>query len=114
MVAAGLLFCAFFYSFALGWPTAHDTLHVHEKRSDVPSTFKYVGEADPSAMLDLRIALVQSDLAGLEAALYDVSTPGSKNYRQHLTKAQVRMRSRNQLPRRSMNNYALGGRVRHA
>ncbi|KAI1785378.1 subtilisin-like protein [Ganoderma leucocontextum] len=89
MVAAGLLFCGFFSSLALGRSTAHDTLHVHERCTDVPSRFNYVGKADPSAVLDLRIALVQSDPVGLEAALYDVSTPGSKNYRQHLTKAQV-------------------------
>ncbi|KAM5543119.1 hypothetical protein V8D89_002993 [Ganoderma adspersum] len=72
MFAAGLLFCAFFFSLTLGWPTANDTLHVHEKRSDIPSpqAFQYIGEADPT--------------------LYDVSTPGSKNHRRHLTKAQVR------------------------
>ena len=92
MIAAGLLLFGLFSSVALGRPTAHDVLHVHERRTEVPSGFKYVGTADPNAMLDLRIALVQSDPAGLQAALYDVSTPGSENYRKHLTKAQVRAR----------------------
>lgn len=88
MVAAGLLFFALF-SVALGRPTARDELHVHERRSDVPSGFKYLGKADPNALLSLRLAVAQGDPAGLEAALYDVSTPGSKNYRQHLSKAEV-------------------------
>ncbi|KAI9068395.1 subtilisin-like protein [Trametes sanguinea] len=62
---------------------------VHERRSDVPNGFTYIGKADDNAVLNLRIALVQSDPVGLEAALYDVSTPGSSNYRKHLSKAQV-------------------------
>lgn len=89
MVAAGLLFFGLF-TLALGRPTAHDPLHVHERRTEVPSGFKYVGKADPGAMLDLRIALVQADPAGLQAALYDVSNPDSANYRKHLSKAEVR------------------------
>ena len=92
MIAAGLFFFGVLTSQALGRPTAlaRDAFHVHERRTDVPVGFKYVGHAAPDAMLDLRIALVQSDPKGLEAALYDVSTPGSANYRKHLTKAQVR------------------------
>ncbi|KAI0674808.1 family S53 protease-like protein [Trametes maxima] len=88
MVAAGLLFFAFI-SLALARPTGFDELHVHERRSSVPDGFKYLGKADPNATLKLRIALAQSNPAGLEAALYGVSTPGSKNYRQHLSKAEV-------------------------
>ena len=89
MVAAGLLFFGLF-TLALGRPTAHDPLHVHERRTEVPSGFQYVGKADPGAMLDLRIALVQGNPAGLQAALYDVSNPDSANYRKHLSKAEVR------------------------
>ncbi|TFK81380.1 subtilisin-like protein [Polyporus arcularius HHB13444] len=88
MVAAGLLLFGFF-SLSLGRPTAHDPLHVHERRTDVPNGFKYVGKADPSAVLDLRIGLVQGNPSGLAAALYDVSSPGSANYRKHLSKAEV-------------------------
>lgn len=89
MVAAGLFFFAFF-AVALARPTTNDEFHVHERRADVPKGFAYRGQASPDATLDLRIALVQNNPAGLEAALYDVSTPGSSNYRKHLSKAQVR------------------------
>jgi hypothetical protein len=40
-------------------------------------------------MLNLKIALTQSDLSGLEKALYDVSTPSSPNYGKHLSKEEV-------------------------
>ncbi|KAH9894972.1 subtilisin-like protein [Cubamyces lactineus] len=87
-LAAGLYF--FVLSAAvLARPTALGRFLVHERRSTLPEGFKYVGKANHDATLELRIALVQSDPAGLEAALYDVSTPGSKNYRKHLSKAQV-------------------------
>ncbi|KAI0780145.1 subtilisin-like protein [Fomes fomentarius] len=89
MIVAGLLLFGAF-SLALGRPTLHDdSWHVLDRRADVPNGFRYVAKADPNSMLDLRIALVQSNPTGLEAALYDVSTPGSKNYRKYLTKAEV-------------------------
>ena len=101
MIAAGLLFLSVLYLQALGRPTVftsthdndhvHDTLRVHERRAEVPQGFAYVAKAAPDAMLDLRLALVQGDPKGLEAALYDVSTPGNANYRKHLSKAQVRV-----------------------
>ncbi|KAJ7686646.1 family S53 protease-like protein [Mycena rosella] len=40
-------------------------------------------------MLDLRMALKQSDVEGLEQALHDVSTPGSPSYGKHLTSEEV-------------------------
>ncbi|KAJ7806655.1 family S53 protease [Mycena olivaceomarginata] len=40
-------------------------------------------------MLDLRMALKQSDTAGLEQALYAVSTPGNPAYGKHLTSEEV-------------------------
>ena len=45
MIAAGLLLFSLFSSVALGRPTAHDVLYVHERRAEVPSGFKYVGTA---------------------------------------------------------------------
>ena len=91
MVAAGLLFFTFF-AVALARPTTTDLdFHVHERRADVPKGFAYRGRASPNTTLDLRIALVQSNRTGLETALYDVSTPGSSNYRKHLSKSQVRL-----------------------
>ncbi|KAI0331225.1 subtilisin-like protein [Cubamyces sp. BRFM 1775] len=86
-LAAGLYFFVLSAA-ALARPAAPDRLLVHERRDAIPNGFKYVGKANPDTTLELRIALVQGDPAGLEAALYDVSTPGSKNYRKHLSKAQ--------------------------
>ena len=62
---------------------------VHESRETVPSGFTLQGPAALDSMLDLRVALVGSNSSGLEAALYDVSTPGSANYGKYLTKEQV-------------------------
>lgn len=64
-------------------------LVVHEQRQGVPDGFVTTGSAPSDQVLNLRIALVQSDMAGLEKALFDVSTPDSPLYGQHLTKEQV-------------------------
>ncbi|TFK89462.1 family S53 protease-like protein [Polyporus arcularius HHB13444] len=73
---------------AYGKPVAR-SLQVHETRAQVPPAFALKGPAAPDTMLDLRVALVQNDIAGLEKALMDVSTPGSPLFGQHLTKEQV-------------------------
>ncbi|TDL17434.1 family S53 protease-like protein [Rickenella mellea] len=65
------------------------SLVAHEARQGVPSGFVAKGPAAPDTQLSLRIALVQSDTAGLEAALLDVSTPSSANYGNHLSKEEV-------------------------
>ncbi|EJF57638.1 family S53 protease-like protein [Dichomitus squalens LYAD-421 SS1] len=77
-----------FAAVALGKPVAR-SLQVHETREQVPAAFSLAGPASPDTMLNLRIALVSSDMAGLEKALYDVSTPGSALYGQHLSKEEV-------------------------
>ncbi|RPD63795.1 family S53 protease [Lentinus tigrinus ALCF2SS1-6] len=64
-------------------------MQVHETRAQVPNAFALKGPASPDTMLDLRVALVNSDIAGLEKALMDVSTPGNALYGQHLTKEEV-------------------------
>lgn len=75
---------------AFGTPTARDSdLQLHEALDATPVGFVHSGSADPQTMLKLRIALVQNNPAGLEDALYDVSTPSSANYGQHLTKEEV-------------------------
>ncbi len=62
---------------------------VLEQRSDVPVGFTK-GLAAPAAnILDLRLAIKQNNIAGLEKALFDVSTPGSALYGQHLSKEEV-------------------------
>ena len=77
-----------FAAVALGKPVARN-LQVHEARTQVPPAFSLAGAASPDTVLNLRIALVSSDMAGLEKALMDVSTPSSSLYGQHLTKEEV-------------------------
>ncbi|KAF8488528.1 family S53 protease [Gautieria morchelliformis] len=69
-------------------PTAHN-LRVHERRESVPEGFVSHGAAPAATTLDLRIALVSNNMPGLEKALFDVSTPSSSLYGQHLSKEEV-------------------------
>ncbi|KAA1475900.1 family S53 protease [Dentipellis sp. KUC8613] len=64
-------------------------MRVFEKRDSAPRNFVAVGAASPDHPLSLRIGLAQSNFAGLEKALYDVSTPGNSKYGQHLSKQEV-------------------------
>lgn len=64
-------------------------LVVRDERTTVPSGFALNAAAPTDQMLNLRVALVNSDIAGLESELYAVSTPSSARYGQHLTKEQV-------------------------
>lgn len=64
-------------------------MRVHESRSSVPQGFVNQGPAAPDTVLHMRIALTQSDSAGLEDALMAVSTPGSASFGQHLSKEEV-------------------------
>jgi tripeptidyl-peptidase I len=63
---------------------------VHESRDDVPSGYVRVKAADPNQEVRLRIALTQNNMDGLIKALYDVSTPSSAAYGEHLSKEEVR------------------------
>ena len=65
------------------------SLTVHDKRSTVPSGFTLDSAAPANQVLNLRVALVNSNITGLESELYAVSTPTSSRYGQHLTKDQV-------------------------
>jgi len=62
---------------------------VRSSKSDAPEGFVRHGAAPAEMSIPFRIALLQSDMAGLEKALYDVSTPSSPNYGKHLSKEQV-------------------------
>ncbi|KAI5118434.1 hypothetical protein M0805_009712 [Coniferiporia weirii] len=64
-------------------------LVVHEQRESVPIGFTKTGAAPGDQQLNLRIALVNSDMTGLENALYAVSTPSDVRYGQHLSKEEV-------------------------
>ncbi|EED77904.1 family S53 protease-like protein [Postia placenta Mad-698-R] len=73
----------------LASPLATRNMHVLARRSGPPARFSMAGAASPDATLNLRVALTQSNPAGLEDALYDVSTPSSANYGNHLTKEEA-------------------------
>ncbi|KAF8958727.1 family S53 protease-like protein [Flammula alnicola] len=84
----GFLLLAAFVTAVAGSPAFRDLL-VHEQRDAIPDGFVKAAAAPADNVLNLRIALTQSDPAGLEKALFDVSTPGSALYGQHLTKEEV-------------------------
>ncbi|KAJ7726104.1 family S53 protease [Mycena metata] len=69
--------------------SASNVLILHEKRDAVPAGFILSRSAPLDTMLDLRMALKQSDTAGLEQALHAVSTPGNPAYGKHLTSEEV-------------------------
>lgn len=65
-------------------------MRVHERRNAAPGGFVKNGAADASHMLNLRLALKQNNITGLQQQLLAVSTPGNAQYRQFLSKAEVR------------------------
>ncbi|TFK49384.1 subtilisin-like protein [Heliocybe sulcata] len=88
MVALRAALIASLVALACASPATRN-LVLHESRDGVPDGYVKSGSASPDANLKLRIALVQGDMAGLEKALYDVSTPSSSLYGQHLSKQEV-------------------------
>ncbi|KAJ7831016.1 family S53 protease [Mycena olivaceomarginata] len=82
------LFFASLIAFAAAGP-AFQNFVVQENLASAPQGFSKVGPAAESTPINLRIALASSDFAGLEKALYDVSTPSSSNYGNHLSKDEV-------------------------
>ncbi|PCH39548.1 family S53 protease [Wolfiporia cocos MD-104 SS10] len=87
MLTAGFLVVSLF-ALASSKPVAR-SLQVHETRAAPPSGFVRNGAASSDTVLDLRLALVKNNMDGLIEALYDVSTPSSAKYGQHLTKEEV-------------------------
>ncbi|KAF9009885.1 family S53 protease [Cyathus striatus] len=69
-------------------PVVRDLVQ-HESRTSIPNGFVKANAAPADQVLTLRINLAQNDMAGLEKALFDVSTPGSALYGQHLSKEEV-------------------------
>jgi tripeptidyl-peptidase-1 len=66
---------------------------VHESVAAVPSAFAHAGSVALTQEITLRIALAQSNIAGLEEVTYAVSDPANTLYGQHLTPAEVRLHS---------------------
>lgn len=84
----GFYLLAAFVTAVAGSPAFRNML-VHEQRSGAPVGFVKGTAAPAEKVLNLRLALKQSDMAGLQNALFDVSTPGNALYGQHLTKEEV-------------------------
>lgn len=76
------------FTAALSKPATR-SLEVHETRAAVPSGFVKSAPASPNTLLNLRLGLANSNTDGLITTLYDVSTPSSANYGQHLSKEEV-------------------------
>ncbi|KAH9921038.1 family S53 protease-like protein [Fomitopsis serialis] len=87
MIATGLILTSLF-TLGLSKPVAR-TLRLHEARSTVPTGFSQVGSADADTVLNLRLGLVSSSADKLVETLYDVSTPSSANYGQHLSRSEA-------------------------
>lgn len=88
MFKSKLLIAACLVSFALAKPHARD-MTVRESRESIPAGYVHSGAADADTTINLRIALVQNNPSGLIDALYDVSTPSSPSYGEHLSKEEV-------------------------
>ncbi|KAJ7490986.1 subtilisin-like protein [Mycena latifolia] len=86
-----MILSAFFATSLLALVSAKPTgnLVVHDRRATPPSGFVHSGAAPAEKTLNLRINLVQNDLAGLERALNAASFPDSALYGQWLTKEEV-------------------------
>ncbi|KAI0261740.1 family S53 protease [Gloeopeniophorella convolvens] len=76
-------------SVVLATPHFQRDMSVHGRRESVPSGFVHNGPAPNSHVLTLRLGLAQNNFAGLKSAVYAASTPGSPQFRQHLTKQEV-------------------------
>ena len=64
------------------------TMRVHARRDGAPPGCVRA-DASPDTTIKLRLALAQSNPAGLEDALYAVSTPSSEHYGRYLTREEV-------------------------
>ncbi|KAJ7743516.1 family S53 protease [Mycena maculata] len=72
-----------------GNPISRRAMVVLESVPAVPSGFTHAGTVSPSQEITLRIALVQTDIAGLQEKTYAVSDPANALYGQHLTPEEV-------------------------
>ncbi|KAA1474763.1 family S53 protease [Dentipellis sp. KUC8613] len=64
-------------------------MDIQEQRARAPDGYTRNGPAPVDHVLKLRIALVQNDPKGLEDKLLSVSTPGSPDHGNHLSKEEV-------------------------
>ncbi|KAF8147539.1 subtilisin-like protein [Mycena galopus ATCC 62051] len=66
------------------------SLVLHESRRDAPDGFFSEGAAPVTDVLTLRFGLTPNNLSGLQEKLVSISTPGSSDFRQWLSKDEVR------------------------
>ncbi|EJD49915.1 subtilisin-like protein [Auricularia subglabra TFB-10046 SS5] len=78
-----------FFGFAYAGPVPATRMILHEKRSAPGARFVQSGIARSDEVLNLRIALKNGDMGGLETALLEAATPGRPKFRRWLSKAQV-------------------------
>lgn len=90
MIVIRSVFLASLLLFVSAGPTVRSGMVVRASKPSIPEGFVAHSPAPADQQIPLRIALVQNNIAGLEKALYDVSTPSSPNYGNHLSKEEVR------------------------
>jgi tripeptidyl-peptidase-1 len=74
------LFATSLLALVYGRLTVPTNLVVHDRRGAAPAGFVHSGAAPVDKTLNLRINLVQNDMAGLESALNAASFPDSPFY----------------------------------
>ncbi len=87
-----LLFTTFltlFVATVAGIPSFR-SMHVLEQRLDVPDGFIKGAAAPGTDILNLRLALKQTNITGLQHMLLEISTPGNALYGRSLTNEEVR------------------------
>ncbi|KAF7359720.1 Serine protease S53 [Mycena venus] len=67
----------------------HSKFVILGRRDNAPPGFSLIGSPPADEVLTLRLALAQSNIQGLQDAVYDISTPGGPRYGQYLTQAEV-------------------------
>ncbi|KAJ7714715.1 family S53 protease-like protein, partial [Mycena olivaceomarginata] len=76
-------------SVASGLSVASERMVVQHSRLSAPAGFVSQGAAPATETLNIRLALASNNLAGLQRKLVSVSTPGSSEFRQWLSKDEV-------------------------
>lgn len=76
-------------SVASGLSVASERMVVQHSRLSAPAGFVSQGAAPATEILNIRLALASNNPAGLQQKLVSVSTPGSSEFRQWLSKDEV-------------------------
>ncbi|KAJ7131324.1 hypothetical protein C8R44DRAFT_56607 [Mycena epipterygia] len=90
LCAATMILRKFLTVFLLAVVASAGNLVLHETRSTAPNGFISHGPAPPGDLLTLRVALTSNNLAGLEEKVTLLATPGSSEFRQWLSMAEVK------------------------